>query len=102
MGVGYWPEEVPRAVTVEAFISAYRTLGYERCDDAEPEAGFEKVAIYLRGDEPTHAARQLPNGRWTSKLGRDVDVEHDSLEEVGARYGYGAPGVFLKRPRSGH
>ena len=36
----------------------------------------------------THAARQLPNGKWTSKLGRDIDIEHDSVDDIaGSVYG---------------
>jgi hypothetical protein len=46
------------------------------------EPGIEKVAIYadLPADSWTHAARQLPNGRWTSKLGDFEDIEHDTPE----------------------
>jgi hypothetical protein len=30
----------------------------------------------------------LPNGKWTSKLGRDVDIEHDTADDVaGGVYG---------------
>jgi len=38
-GDGYWPETVPRQETLEAFISAYATLGYVSCDNGEPEQG---------------------------------------------------------------
>jgi hypothetical protein len=56
---------------MSAFIQAYKSLGYELCDNSELEAGFEKIAIYATSDgEPTHAARQLSVGLWTSKLGR--------------------------------
>jgi hypothetical protein len=37
--------------------------------------------------EPTHAARQLPNGKWTSKLGRWQDIEHELDGLVGEMYG---------------
>src|SRR4051812_6761114 len=66
----FWPKDAPREVTVNAFIAAFGTEGYFPCDGPEPEAGFEKVAIYLDGNEkPAHAAKQLPSGAWTSKLG---------------------------------
>jgi hypothetical protein len=33
-------------------------------------------------------ARQLSNGKWTSKLGQDEDIEHENLEGlVGEIYG---------------
>jgi hypothetical protein len=70
MGVGYWPAGVLREETIEAFVLAFQSLGYAVCDSDELELGFEKVAIYaIAEDVPTHAARQLSNGKWTSKLG---------------------------------
>jgi hypothetical protein len=76
---------------------AYGTLGFEPCDSGEVEEGFEKVAIYTdAGGEPTHAARQLANGRWTSKLGYLEDIEHD-LDAVAGTH-YGRVRAFLRRP----
>jgi hypothetical protein len=103
METAYWPEGVPRSETVEAFIQAYRTLGYEICDSPALEPGVEKIAIYVNNRvdrEPTHAARQLPSGKWTSKLGRAEDIEHDALQgdyPPGCRYGEEA--TFLARAR---
>jgi hypothetical protein len=37
--------------------------------------------------EPTHAAQQLSNGKWTSKLGRWQDIEHELDGLVGEMYG---------------
>jgi hypothetical protein len=36
--------------------------------------------------EPTHAARQLPSGRWTSKLVLREDIEHDLHALSGEAY----------------
>ena len=77
---------------------AYRTLGYEPCDNPAFELGFEKIAIYLKDGVPKHASRQLPNGRWSSKLGSAELIEHDfdALEgEI-----YGEIRQVLKRPLS--
>ena len=71
-------------------------LGYVPCPDGSEETGFEKVALYATGVFYTHAARQLPNGNWTSKLGREEDIEHDAPEDVGGGI-YGEPTVFMKR-----
>ena len=95
-GVGFWPEGAPRQETVAAFVLAYYTLGYEPAADATLESGFEKVALYARGDLPTHAARQLPNGRWSSKLGPQEDIEHDFDALDGPVYGRII--AVLKRP----
>src|SRR5258708_7445589 len=66
----YWPDEAPREETLEAFVVAFTGLGYALCLSGELEAGFEKLAFYADGHGvPTHAARQLRNGQWTSKLG---------------------------------
>ena len=84
----YWPEGVPREVSVEAFSKAYATLGFEVCNDAALEPNVEKLAIYVTPDcKPQHVARQLPNGLWTSKLGRLEDIEHELAGLDGALYG---------------
>ena len=95
----YWPPGVPREETLEAFIQAYRTLGYEPCQDTSFEQGFEKVALYsLTDGEMTHAARQLDNGRWTSKLGPLEDIEHENPEDVNGPV-YGSVICVLRRSR---
>jgi hypothetical protein len=78
------------------FIEAFRTLSYEVCTDGDEEAGFEKVALYGRNGLCLHAARQLTSGKWASKLGVDIDIEHiahDSLEGPA----YGQVVVFMRR-----
>ena len=95
--VCYWPDAAPREDTVDAFVAAFGTLGYTPCRDGSAEEEFEKVAIYQSRGLPTHAARQLPDGRWTSKLGRNIDIAHTLRGLDGPVYGQVA--VFLKRPR---
>ena len=52
------------------------------------EPGFEKVALHGDIFFYSHAARQLPDGKWTSKLGKDQDIEHDTPFDVaGGLYG---------------
>jgi hypothetical protein len=92
----YWPPGAARDETVAAFVAAFATLGYVCCADGALEPGWEKVAIYATVAGPTHMARQLPNGRWTSKLGPDDDIEH-SLEGLVSPV-YGAVVPFLRRP----
>ncbi len=92
----YWPAGVPRVETLEAFRQAFATLGYEVCDDERPEMGHEKIALFAFAGAPTHAARQLPNGRWTSKLGPMEDIEH-ALHDL-AGLVYGSVVFVMKRP----
>ncbi len=97
MEVSFWPPTVPREETRESFLAAFATLGFLPCEGVELERGFEKLAIYSEPDgTPTHVARQLPDGRWTSKLGNLEDIEHDDLECLHGDP-YGGVAVILKR-----
>jgi hypothetical protein len=79
---------VTRERTVAAFEEAFTSLGYTPCEAEGYETGFEKVALYATTDgRPTHMARQLPDGRWTSKLGEQVDIEHELHALAGDLYG---------------
>lgn len=89
----------PRAVTLEAFIRAFRSRGYEVCENGELEPAIEKVAIYALHGEPTHAARQLPSGMWTSKLGRNIDIVHEMPVGVEDGGDYGRVVQFMQRLR---
>lgn len=97
IGYGYWPDGVERTVTVQAFVKAYRTVDYEVCEDGLLEAGFEKIVIYVLNGEPTHAARQLADGKWTSKLGPFEDITHSTLICLNGPL-YGEPHTYMKRP----
>jgi hypothetical protein len=96
-GPAHWPEGAARALTLAAFQQAFASLGYEACDNDEVETGFEKVALYAGADGiPTHAARQLQAGSWTSKLGRMEGIEHQLDDLTGTLYG--SVVLLLKRP----
>jgi hypothetical protein len=96
----FWPEEIPSVTTLEAFETVFRLLGYQRCASGEADPGLEKVVIFANAQgQPTHAARQLANGRWTSKLGREVDIEHETPDALNGE-GYGSPVLFMSRPSS--
>jgi hypothetical protein len=98
-GPYYWPEGVPYIVTLEAFAQALATEGYEPCATGDLENGVEKAAIFAwPNGRPRHAARQLEDGTWTSKIGEDVDICHNSLEGM-AGAAYGQPVMFLRRAR---
>ena len=95
----YWPQDVPREPSLRAFVLAFRGLGYEECRDGSLEAGLQKIAIFARLDGgPTHAARQLSNGKWTSKLGPLADITHDSVGDISGTL-YGEPVKFMRRPK---
>jgi hypothetical protein len=84
----FWPANVAREETLPAFLEAFATLGYEPCSSQDLEDGFEKIALFALPDgAPTHAARQLLTGNWTSKLGALEDIEHPLHAVSGAEYG---------------
>ena len=61
---------------------------------------YERIALFGKGPDATHAARQLGNGKWSSKLGAGERIEHE-LELV-AGYSldeYGDIQRFMRRPR---
>jgi hypothetical protein len=97
----YWPKGLPKESlsleTLENFINAFKTESYTECQTSDHEEGFEKVAIFTNQQgRPTHAARSLPNGAWTSKLGGGEDIQHPTLESIEGRT-YGKAATFLKR-----
>lgn len=93
----YWPEGTPADGTVQSLVALFQSLGYQVCDSRDLEQDFEKVAIYAKGTEYTHAARQLENGGWTSKLGQSVQIEHATLDALTGE-AYGGVAQILKRP----
>lgn len=96
VGAYSWPEGVPRAETLGSFLLAFQSLGYMECEDGRLEPGVGRIALFALGGKPTHAARQLPNGSWTSKLGKWIDISHSLNGLVGPMYGEVA--AFMKRP----
>jgi hypothetical protein len=99
----YWPNGAPSAETIWAYAAAFATRGYVECANPSHEDGWEKIALFavLENGEliATHAARQLPDGQWTSKLGDFEDITHTTLEAVFCD-DYGVDLMYMKRPRT--
>jgi hypothetical protein len=93
--VHYWPAGVPREETLAAFLEAFATVGFLPAEDGGWDPKFEKLALYARDGKPTHAARQQPDGTWTSKLGKHVDISHTLRGIEGPVYGQVV--AFMKR-----
>lgn len=85
--------------TVEAFVEAFGTIGYEPCDEGLLDESFEKIALFEVDRTVTHAARQVEDGGWTSKLGPAEDIGHATVDslEGGA---YGSVAAYLRRRRT--
>jgi hypothetical protein len=72
----WWPDGVERGLSPEHLIAAFKAVGFEISSDAEPEAGFDKVALYKNGDEWSHATRIVERGIESSKFGSAWDGQH--------------------------
>lgn len=97
-GGSHWPHGVPREETVAGITAMFGFFGYVPCESPELEPGFQKVAIYAVGDEPTHAARQLEDGTWASKLGvYRGDIQHRTLAALEGEAAYGWVALVMKR-----
>ncbi len=94
----YWPEHASRTPSIVSLIEVFAGLGYAPCGDAGDEPGFRTVALYAdqHGDW-THAAVQLPDGGWSSKLGLFEDISHRTPESLDPNF-YGEVHCFMRRP----
>ena len=102
----YWPTGVERGDSVAIVQAGLRTVGFEACENGELESETEKIALFEHEGVFTHVARQLDDGRWTSKLGKDCDIEHElavieNSEGPWRAYRYGVVVAFMARPRDG-
>jgi hypothetical protein len=97
-GVYYWPSGVNRSYQIADFIEAYKTRGYSVCADGSLKTDREKIVIYTNQyGSVEHVARQLSDGRWTSKIGDEEDIVHETPESLSV--GYGTPTLYMQRHR---
>lgn len=100
--ISYWPRSAPRSETIDAFIAAYSTVGFSVCNNGALEDGIEKIALFAKSSRglmiPTHAARQLTSGKWTSKMGPLEDVIHDLPDDPRGPI-YGVVVCYMARQR---
>ncbi len=94
----YWPD-ANRTDDVEGLVTILSRLGYETCESVALEDGYDKIAIFEISGAWTHAARQLPNGRWTSKLGVNEDIEHPKPDSLAGSF-YGTVHCIMRKKRS--
>jgi len=93
----YWPPGVQRDDNLNSWVRAFEMNSYKVCESGSPESGVEKIAIYVDDSgAPQHVARQLPDGTWTSKLGKEEDIRHSLLETLEGDL-YGKVMVFMMR-----
>ncbi|RVD54545.1 MULTISPECIES: hypothetical protein [unclassified Mesorhizobium] len=96
----WWPPYLPRwFISRSAITAVYQHHGYQVCADGSYDPALEKVAVYFDpNDVPLHAARQIGENEWTSKLGPHDDLTHTLPGLEGTEYGY--VGMYMSRPKA--
>lgn len=82
--VVWWPPDVQEGMDIDCLVKVFEFQGYKKCDSFEHEDGYRKVTLYYNEEtkEWTHAARELRNGCWTSKLGEYIDIQHGTPNTI--------------------
>ena len=93
----YWPPPLPRDNRVETLMRLFAGEGFSFCDDDALEPGYEKIALYAFVGQFAHVARQLEDGRWTSKLGNREVITHPLLSSLAESF-YGNVHCIMRRP----
>src|SRR5947209_8608074 len=102
----YWPPGLPKErinqETIENFIAAFKTEGYEPCRHGRRERGYDKIALFVNDfGRPKHAAMLMESGVWSSKLGPSEDILHTSLQCLEGR-SYGKVRLFFRKRKPGY
>jgi hypothetical protein len=100
-----WPAKPNKAATVADFDELYGKHGYRRVRglNYERQANYDKIVLYAKRTgntwEPTHGARQLSDGSWSSKLGKLPLIRHLEPEDIDGG-SYGVPIAVYVRARN--
>jgi len=107
-GVKYnWPFKISHNDNLQFFVELFSNLGYiEESNNIENEQpNYRKIALFIKAgsniserfsSKCTHAARQMKNGFWASKLGRFQDIEHSNPYDLEGDT-YGILAIILKK-----
>ena len=98
-GFHFWPDDVSDSTDVQSFIDAFRLKGYSVCDDLDFNPQYRKIALYVKKGTTicTHAARELSNGLWSSKLGSGHDIQHGTPYSIEGQV-YGVVYCLMRKP----
>lgn len=101
-GGNHWPKGIPLQHHLANFLAVFEIHDFRECEGGELEEGREKIAVYVNDQGGfAHVARQLEDGRWSSKLGREFDISHASPDDLVSQ-SYGTPQIFMARPRKAY
>lgn len=72
-------------------------MGFIQCPNGNAEPDFDKVALYKKGANWTHAARILMDNEYHSKMGEAWNIHHSS-GNIFEDSVYGKIYTYMKRP----
>ncbi len=97
----YWPKSVEGdSLHVDAFVEAAKTCGFIPCENPDWDPLFEKIVLFHKLGEFTHAAVQISPDLWKSKFGNLSNFTY-SLHEISGCNEYGDGRRYMKRARPG-
>ncbi len=92
-----WPPDLPRNLLLETYVALFEKQGFEVCADGVHEDGYLKIGLYASHQGRfKHVTVQLPNGRWSSKLGSWEDISHINPEVLEGP-SYGTVSQYMRR-----
>lgn len=94
-----WSNDIEISERTEVFLQFFLSHGYRLRDNDDNDDnvnGCDIIALYELDGKVTHAARQLKNGLWTSKLGPWHDIQHSTPHSLEGDI-YGKVKYILKK-----
>lgn len=83
----WWPDGVKRSTEPKALYDAFIAEGFEKAADGGYEEGYDKVVLFQKDGEWTHASRIESNDVEYSKFGGSFDGVHSHNIFGGSVYG---------------
>ncbi len=83
----YWPIPHNGQATLATFSAMYAHYGYTLTASFTYQPNFARIAVYVLNGKITHAAYQVNEVMWASKLGSEEDILHELHALDGPTYG---------------
>lgn len=95
----WWPPTAHFDMKPKSLVEAFEYFGFTECIDGKVEVDYDKVALYEKNGEWTHAAIVETEDLYHSKMGIWWDIVHRS-GDLFHDEGYGDIFTFMKRLKS--
>ena len=95
----WWPPTAHFDMNPSSLVEAFEYFGFSTCNDGTIEVDYDKVALYSKNGEWTHAAIVETENLYHSKMGIWWDIVHRS-GDLFHDEDYGDIFTFMKRHKS--